>query len=137
VAVVVVVVDGRERHDGCGGWWWSGAPGIRLLNPIPSIRFALLFNKQNPFNHPPRGEQRVDKLKARSPQEALQFTAQELMGMLKEATGSLKRFAAPGGMEGLTGPLGIVQVGGWVGGWVVAFALLLAGGLVGGGMWGT
>ena len=32
--------------------------------------------------------------------------------MLKEATGSLKRFAAPGGMEGLTGPLGIVQVRG-------------------------
>ena len=57
-------------------------------------------------------KQRVDKIKARSPQEALQFTGQELMGMLKEATGSLKRFAAPGGMEGLTGPLGIVQVRG-------------------------
>lgn len=55
--------------------------------------------------------QRVDILKAKSPGEALQFTAQELAGMLKEATGSLKRFAGPGGMDGLTGPLGIVQVG--------------------------
>lgn len=58
----------------------------------------------------------MEILKAKSPQEALQFTAQELSGMLKEATGSLKRFAAPGGMKGLTGPLGIVQVG-WMGGW--------------------
>lgn len=72
----------------------------------------MCANVPTPSTTNPPTKQRVDKIKARSPQEALQFTGQELMGMLKEATGSLKRFAAPGGMEGLTGPLGIVQVRG-------------------------
>lgn len=87
--------------DGADGRWTDPAhPSIHATKPTPT-------GSTNPN---PTTQQRVDTLKARSPQEALQFTAQELTGMLKEATGSLKRFAAPGGMDGLTGPLGIVQV---------------------------
>ena len=76
----------------------------RRLTTDPPIHPSIASTTQS------RNKQKVDVLRASSPAEALKFSSEELMGMLRESTNSLKRFTT-GGMEGLTGPLGIVQVG--------------------------
>lgn len=54
--------------------------------------------------------EKVKLIKAKDPAQALEYSVQELGAMLREASSSLRRFSSAG-MEGLTGPLGIVQVG--------------------------
>jgi len=54
--------------------------------------------------------EKINLIKAKNPAEALKYSAEELGAMLREASSSLRRFSSAG-MEGLTGPLGIVQVG--------------------------
>lgn len=54
--------------------------------------------------------EKINLIKAKDPAEALKYSAEELGAMLREASSSLRRFSSAG-MEGLTGPLGIVQVG--------------------------
>ena len=49
--------------------------------------------------------EKINVIKAKDFGEAVKFSSEELTGMLREATSSLKRFSSAG-MEGLTGPLG-------------------------------
>ena len=52
--------------------------------------------------------ERVEVLKAKTPMEAIKYSTEEFSQMFRESASSLKRFTS-GGMEGLTGPLGIVS----------------------------
>lgn len=55
--------------------------------------------------------EKVDVIKAKDFGEALMYTSQEFNTMLQEATSSITRITQATSLDGLTGPLGIVQVG--------------------------
>jgi len=53
----------------------------------------------------------VDLVKAKNPGEAVIFVNNEFTSIVKETAAGLKRLTETRSMDGLTGPLGIVQVG--------------------------